>query len=67
MAKATIKAKTPEECRDRIVEFLKHQGHSYHSAGIIADRKLVKKQAQVKADLCMGLALFLDGCVIDKE
>jgi len=67
MGKPTIKAKTPEECRDKIVNFLKEQAHNYHRDSLIAERKLVKREAQVKADVCMGMALFLGDVVINKD
>ena len=67
MGKPTIKAKTPEECRDEIVNFLKSQAHNYRMQYQTADRKLAKREAQVKADVCMGLALFLGDVIINKE
>lgn len=62
-----IKASTPEECKESIINFLKGQAHSYRLAMNKAERKKVKHEAQVKADVCMGIALFLDGCRIEKS
>lgn len=63
----TIKASTPEECKTKIVNFLKEQAHNYHRASMIAERKLVKRDANIKADVCMGMAMFLDGCRIESN
>lgn len=65
MGKPTIKAKTPEECRDKIVNFLKGQAHNYRMQYQLAEKKLSKREAQIKADVCMGIALFLGDVIIE--
>lgn len=67
MGKPTIKAKTPAECRDKIVNFLKGQAHSYRMQYNLSEKKIAKREAQIKADVCMGIALFLGDMVIDED
>lgn len=67
MGHPVIKAKTPEECRDKIVNFLKSQANIYRAQYQTADKALAKREARVKADVCMGIALFLGDVVITNE
>lgn len=67
MGKPTIKAKTPVECRDKIVNFLKGQAHSYRMQYNLSEKKIAKREAQIKADVCMGIALFLGDMIINEE
>ena len=65
MGKPTIKAKTPTECRDKIVNFLKSQAHTYRAQYQSADKAIAKREARIKADVCMGIALFLGDVTIN--
>ena len=67
MGKPTIKAKTPTECRDKIVNFLKSQAHTYRIQYQTAKNAPSKREARIKADVCMGIALFLGDIIINEE
>lgn len=67
MGKPTIKAKTPQECRDKIVNFLKSQAHNYRTQYQTAKNAPAKREARIKADVCMGIALFLGDVIIINE
>ena len=67
MGKPTIKAKTPTECRDKIVNFLKSQAHTYRIQYQTAKNAPSKREARIKADVCMGIALFLGDVIINED
>ena len=67
MGKPTIKAKTPTECRDKIVNFLKSQAHTYRAQYQTAKNAPSKREARIKADVCMGIALFLGDVIINED
>lgn len=62
----TSKAKTPEELRKQIVEYLKHQASIYRSASTLAERKKVKSEAIAKSDCLMFMAKSIEEMRIEK-
>jgi len=54
-----IHAKDADECKFKIIEFLKQNASRYNLEATLAVRVKVKEQAQAKADCLYGIAQLL--------